>query len=246
MQHVSMLRDYSLPTDVPDVRGTTLYGREHEPLGAIDDVIFDHDNGEVRYFVLNSGHDRRVLVPRDRVRPSAAEDGELESDVTSRELEHLPAFDQRFLESREQWESYEELHRTAAEDSARERDRDEAAVEEEQRSYDEDPVQHMKGSANIITPPDLPAEGGGDSDKRQIPASELFPERLGGKFPDSAPSGRKLTMVPSGTSTRAADAAFGTSDLGPRWSGFEEFLRRDVVNMRRECPQCRLEDHRAA
>ncbi len=245
MPHVSMLRDYSLPAGVPDVRGTTLYGREHEPLGIIEDVIFDHDNGEVRYFVLNSGHGRRVLVPRNRVHPSAAEDGELESDVTSRELEHLPAFDQRFIESREQWEGYEELHRTAVQDAARDRDRDKAAVEEEKRTYEEHPVQHMKGSANVITPPGMPAEGG-EPAEGEIDASELFPERLADKFTDTTPFGSKLTMVPAGTSVRAADAAYGVSDLGPRWSGFEEFLRRDVVNMRRECPQCRLEDHRAA
>jgi uncharacterized protein YrrD len=38
-----------------DIRGSKLYGLNDEKLGKIDDVIFDHGTGEIRYVVVDTG-----------------------------------------------------------------------------------------------------------------------------------------------------------------------------------------------
>ena len=55
MAHYGMLRDYRFSEDVDDVRGATIYGLEDEKIGKIDDVIFDHSSGQIRYAVVDSG-----------------------------------------------------------------------------------------------------------------------------------------------------------------------------------------------
>ena len=54
MPHYGILREFNLE-DVDDVRGADVYGVNDEELGTIDDVIFDHSNGEIRYVVLKTG-----------------------------------------------------------------------------------------------------------------------------------------------------------------------------------------------
>ncbi len=64
MPHYSTLGTRKLG-NVADVRGTAVYGQSNEELGTIDDVIFDHATGEIRYVVLISSaeqSDRKVLL----------------------------------------------------------------------------------------------------------------------------------------------------------------------------------------
>jgi uncharacterized protein YrrD len=52
--------------DIDDIRGAAVYGLGDEKLGKIDDVIFDSDNGQIRYVVVHTGgwlSSRRFLVP---------------------------------------------------------------------------------------------------------------------------------------------------------------------------------------
>jgi uncharacterized protein YrrD len=59
--------------DVDDIRGSKLYGLNDEKLGKIDDVIFDHRTGEIRYVVVDTGgwlSSKKFIVPADRIRTS--------------------------------------------------------------------------------------------------------------------------------------------------------------------------------
>jgi len=53
-QH-GMLRDYRFTEAAEDIRGSKLYGLNDEKLGKIDDVIFDHSSGTIRYVVVDTG-----------------------------------------------------------------------------------------------------------------------------------------------------------------------------------------------
>ena len=71
MPHYGILREYRFE-DVDDVRGADVYGVNDEKLGTIDDVIFDHSSGDIRYIVLKTGgvlSRRNVIVPASRIEP---------------------------------------------------------------------------------------------------------------------------------------------------------------------------------
>jgi len=58
MPHYGTLRDFRF-SDVDeatdDVRGAKVYGLNDEKLGKVDDIIFDHETGAIRYVVINTG-----------------------------------------------------------------------------------------------------------------------------------------------------------------------------------------------
>ncbi len=235
MSHYSTLQDFQFDADVKDIRGAALYGADQSKIGKIADVVFDHDNGTIRYLVADIGHSRRVLLSLNHVYRTAIDEDAFETDLTTAELDRLPAFDQRVLDSDQSWKSYEQLHRSALEE------RDKAAIREEKKDWIEDPVMHQKGSDRIITPETIPADNSGITETRAsaeaIPASELFPDRLTDKFTSTTPSGEKLTLVPE-ESARIQDAAYGTETLGPRWDAFEENLVEHLPEIKSRCNVC--------
>jgi len=242
MSHYSTLQDYQFDADVKDIRGAALYGTDQSKIGKITDVVFDHDNGNIRYLVADVGHSRRVMLPLNRIYRTAVDEDAFETDLNAAELDHLPAFDQKVFDSDQSWRSYEQLHRSSIED------RDKAAVKEEKRDWEEGPVMHRKGSDRIITPDDVPGEESSapeTSMQNAIPASELFPDRLTDKFTSTMPGAEKLTLVPE-ESARIQNAAYGTETLGPRWDAFEESLQENLPDIRSRCGTCRTDQRRVA
>ena len=79
MAHYGTLRDYrfaDLDTD-EDIRGAHVYGRDDEKLGKIDDVIFDHTTGNIRYVVIDTGgwlSSKKFIVPAERLTGSVKQD----------------------------------------------------------------------------------------------------------------------------------------------------------------------------
>ena len=70
MVHYGTLRDFRFSNDADDIRGATLYSSNDEKLGKIDDVIFDHESGGIKYVVADTGgwlHSHRFMVPADRI-----------------------------------------------------------------------------------------------------------------------------------------------------------------------------------
>jgi sporulation protein YlmC with PRC-barrel domain len=235
MSHYSTLQDFQFDADVKDIRGAALYGADQSKIGKIADVVFDHDKGTIRYLVADIGHDRRVMLPLNHLYRTAIDEDSFETDLTAAELDRLPAFDQKVLDSDQSWKSYEQLHRSALEE------RDKAAVREEKQDWEENPVMHQKGSDRIITPEEVtPPESDvveTRAEPEAVPASELFPDRLTDKFTSTTPSGEKLTLVPE-ESARVEDAAYGTETLGPHWDAFEENLVERLPEIRSRCGIC--------
>jgi uncharacterized protein YrrD len=73
MSHCGRLRDYrfeDLNTE-DDIRGAAVYGRNDEKLGKIDDVIFDHSTGSIKYVVVDAGgwfSTKKLLVTPNQMR----------------------------------------------------------------------------------------------------------------------------------------------------------------------------------
>ena len=87
MSHYGILGNYRFQEATEDIRGAHLYGLEGDKLGKIEDVIFDHSSGTIRYIVVDTGgwlSTKEFVVPADRLRASAKHDGDFESDLTTR------------------------------------------------------------------------------------------------------------------------------------------------------------------
>ncbi|HTJ85871.1 MAG TPA: PRC-barrel domain-containing protein [Terriglobales bacterium] len=147
MAHYGRLKDYrfSNPEDISgDIRGSKVYGIDDEKIGKIDDVIFDHASGSIRYVVIDTGgwlSSRKFVVPPDRLRASARHENDYEVSATKEQIERFPPYNESDVESQDKWEDYEERYKAAWHDG---------------------PVQHRKGSDHDITPTaaEMPAQPG--------------------------------------------------------------------------------------
>ena len=104
------LRDYRFNKDIDDIRGSAVYGPDNEKLGKIDDVIFDSDNGQIQYLVIDTGgwlKSRRFLVPPNEVRPSAEKGDDFVVNLTKTQIERFPALDEKVLEDKQKFQEYE-------------------------------------------------------------------------------------------------------------------------------------------
>jgi PRC-barrel domain len=146
MAHYGTLRDYrfaDLDTD-EDIRGAHVYGRDDEKLGKIDDVIFDHTTGNIRYVVIDTGgwlSSKKFIVPAERVVGSAKHEDDFQINATKQQIEAFPPYDEDDVRNDDRWKDYEKRYKAAWHDG---------------------PVQHRKGSDRDITPtPDeMPEEPG--------------------------------------------------------------------------------------
>jgi sporulation protein YlmC with PRC-barrel domain len=154
MANFGTLRSYKFTDDVDDIRGAKVYGRNDEKLGKIDDVIFDHQTGDVRYVVVDTGGwltHKQFLVPADQISvhgdASKASAGDLEYKVnlSKEDIEHFPKFDPNAVDDNERWNQYESSYREAS-----------------KKYFADSNVLHRADSPNIITPPDLLAKPGAD------------------------------------------------------------------------------------
>ncbi len=221
MAHYGTLRNFKLPV-AADVRGTAVYGLEDEKIGKLDDVILDHHSGDIKYAVVDSGgwlKSHKFLVPADRVFPYAKRPGDFVVGVTRQQIKEFPIYDEKVLESKEDWKRFQDTY---------------------DKDWHDSPVQHLHGSARDITPAETtsaPASTAPGRD-RDLTAAELYPEPIHDKFSPPMPGGGKLTEHPAGTVDRAQNAAYGGEPLGSRWTAFREHLRRNRVDIRASCSQC--------
>src|SRR5579864_4741343 len=106
MAHLGTLRDFHFEDQTDDIRGAVLYGREHEKLGKIDDVIFDHSSGAVRYIVVDTGgwlQSKRFLVPADRIQPQGEKDDEYVAELSKKQIENFPPYEESMLNDEKRW-----------------------------------------------------------------------------------------------------------------------------------------------
>ncbi len=114
MPHFRTLRDIRFANREDDIRGATLYGVDNEKLGRIDDVIFEHASGLIRYAVVDTGgwlSHRQVLVPAGRVHNYEPEPGAFQVDMVKKHVQRLPEFDRSLLRSADDWRDYERHYR---------------------------------------------------------------------------------------------------------------------------------------
>jgi sporulation protein YlmC with PRC-barrel domain len=111
------LRDYHFDTkDVDDIRGSNVYGPTDEKIGKIDDVVFDSNNGEIRYAVVDTGgwlHSRRFMLPPEELKPSTAHEDDFAINLTKEQIERFPALDEKVLEDNEKFVDYERKYRSS-------------------------------------------------------------------------------------------------------------------------------------
>lgn len=146
MPHYGLLRDYRFDDEgtADDIRGAKIYGTDDEKLGKIDDVIFDHSTGNIRYVVVDTGgwlSSKKFLLPPDRIRASQKHKDDFEISATKEQIERFPEYKESDLGSDEDWKRYEQRYKAAWHDG---------------------PVQHRKGSDRDITPTptEMPAQTG--------------------------------------------------------------------------------------
>jgi sporulation protein YlmC with PRC-barrel domain len=151
MANYGMLRDYRFTDAAEDIRGAKLYGLDDEKLGKIDDVIFDHTTGLIRYVVVDTGgwlSTKKFIVPADRLRASAKHDDDFSVDLTKEQVESFPPYSETDLESDEQWSDYEGRYRS---------------------KWEANPVMHRKDTDRNITPTTQQMPGNSPS----APAAEI-------------------------------------------------------------------------
>jgi sporulation protein YlmC with PRC-barrel domain len=163
MPHYGILRDHKME-DVDDLRGADVYGVNDEKLGTIDDVIFDHSSGDIRYIVLKTGgllSRKKVMVPANRVEPYGNHDDKFYAELDKERLEMLPEFKENTMKAQGDWSTYEKDY---------------------EKRWNDGAVMHNKNTGRIITAP-YEEEVGPTIGGSRAPASgrrlDLKPEKVG-------------------------------------------------------------------
>lgn len=201
MAQLGMLRDYRFTDASEDIRGAKLYGLNDEKLGKIDDVIFDHSTGIIRYVVVDTGgwlSTKEFIVPADRLRASAEHQDDFAVDLNKQQIESLPPYQESHLESDEQWADYEGRYRS---------------------QWETNPVMHRKETDRNITPT-----------TQQLPGNSPSGRAAGVKsVTGSVTSGDVDTgaYTEGGFAASTDSVVIGQSanGIGPRWDRFQERLR---------------------
>jgi hypothetical protein len=79
-------------------------------------VIFDSDNGQIRYVVVDTGgwlSSRRFLVPPDELQPSTVHDKDFNVNMTKAQIERFPALDEKVMEDKQKFEDYDRQYRSS-------------------------------------------------------------------------------------------------------------------------------------
>jgi sporulation protein YlmC with PRC-barrel domain len=163
MPHYGILRDHKME-DIDDLRGADVYGVNDEKLGTIDDVIFDHSSGDIRYIVLKTGgllSRKKVMVPANRVEPYGNHDDKFYAELDKERLEMLPEFREDTMKAQGDWSTYEKDY---------------------EKRWNDGAVMYNKSTGRIITPPH--EEEAIPADSRQASATsgtklDLKPEKMG-------------------------------------------------------------------
>jgi len=151
--------------DVDDLRGADVYGVNDEKLGTIDDVIFDHSSGDIRYIVLKTGgllSRKKVMVPANRVEPYGNHEDKFYAELDKDRLEMLPEFKEETMKAQGDWSTYEKDYEKRWSDGA---------------------VMYNRNTGRLITPPPEDVVSPAIGSRSSAPASgrrlDLKPEKVG-------------------------------------------------------------------
>jgi sporulation protein YlmC with PRC-barrel domain len=188
MAHYGTLRDYRFAQEVGDIRGAELYGAKDEKLGKIDDVIFDHTSGTLRYAVVDTGgwlRSKKFLVPANQIFARPDHDDDFAVNLTKDQIERFPEYDEKAIDRPEEFRDYEERY---------------------SKEFSGGPVLHREGSNHIVTPePAEMPEATGNLESAE--GYNFTPSRIADKFGDTAPDPNKIRLRPAGLAAKAEDTA---------------------------------------
>ena len=213
MAHYGMLRDYRFSEAADDIRGSKLYGLNDEKLGKIDDVIFDHSTGLIRYIVVDTGgwlSTKKFIVPADRLRVSARHQDDFEADLTKQQIETFPPYNESDLDSENRWADYEGRYRS---------------------KWTTDPVMHRAETDRNITPTTKQMQGSSSFSPATNPSGRA--QQAADVEAASRPTER---VVPAGSdSVVISNSAAG---IGGRWDTFQSRLRERRKEAVAACKTC--------
>lgn len=225
MAHYGILRNTAVSDAGEDIRGAHVYGANDEKLGKIDDVIFDHSTAEIRYIVVDTGGwltSKKFIVPAERLRASAKHEDDFEVNLSKKQVETFPPYDESNLESESRWSGYEGKYRA---------------------KWVADPVMHRAETDRNITPTTYQSTGNYNSERS---ASVAHGGSAVPKMPAVTTSNASADMdaassltervVPAGTDTVVIDnTAVG---IGGRWDTFQSRLRERRKEAVAACRTC--------
>lgn len=218
MAHYGTLRDFQFiqsGEDLDDVRGSHLYGLNDEKLGKIDDVVFDHSSGEIRYVVVDTGgwlSSKKFVVPADRIRPSANHEDDFSVDLSKQQVESFPAYNEKDMESEDKWNDYENRYRS---------------------KWEAKPVMHRAETDRNITPTTQQMKQGSVSSS----GGRLSPDPSGRTGMDSERT-RAESMNISNPASDDVTISNSAAGIGARWDTFQSRLRQRRREVISSCSSC--------
>jgi len=209
MAQYGRLQNYRFTEATEDIRGSHLYGLNDEKLGKIDDVIFDHSNGSIRYIVVDTGgwlSTKKFLVPADRIRASDKHKDDFAVDLNKQQIENFPPYNESDLESEAQWSDYEGRYRS---------------------KWESDPIMHRVGTDHNITPTTQQMEGNSASERAADVAAGI-PVPITRSTPSADAAKEDTGAFETGgfaASTDTVEIDSSANGIGPRWDTFQNRLR---------------------
>jgi PRC-barrel domain len=207
MAQCGMLRNYRFTNAAEDIRGSQLHGLNDERLGKIEDVIFEHATGNIRYVVVDTGgwlSSKKFIVPAQHIVASVEHQDDFSVNLTKRQIERFPLYKESDLESDEQWADYEGRYRA---------------------QWKTGPVMHRAETDRDITPTRYQEGGNLSSERasRNLPAIGRIPAFPGPAGTSPIEDGDALEGFAASPDTVAIDnSAVGD---GGRWDTFQDRLR---------------------
>jgi sporulation protein YlmC with PRC-barrel domain len=159
-------------TPTEDVRGSSVYGVDDEKLGKIDDVVFDHNTGNIRYAVIDTGgwlSSKKFIVPADRLSLSQKHKDDFQVPLTKQQIENFPPYEEKDVKEEDRWKDYEKRY---------------------EKAWTDGPVQHRKGTDHNITPtvtemPPAPVTGSSARNVEPIRGPERIIPATGNEVTDN-------------------------------------------------------------
>ena len=233
MAHYGVLRDYRFPDAPEDIRGAKLYGADDEKLGKIDDVIFDHETGNIHYVVIDTGGwltTSKFIVPADQLRASTGHDGDYATNLTKEQAEDFPPYHEKDLESEEGWKKYEDKYRS---------------------KWETGPVMHRAETDRNVTPTTQQLQGNRSSlsasESALVADEDLEPDpNADFDLEEETERDAEADLAAAGADTdRVVPAAGDTvvisnsaSGIGGRWDTFQARLRERRKQAVAGCSSC--------
>jgi|SRR5579862_4127734 len=223
MAHYGTLKDMPVTETAEDIRGSHLYGLDDDKLGKIEDVIFDHSSGDIRYVVVDTGgwlSSKKFIVPAEGIHGSAKHENDFQADLTKKQIESFPPYHEADLESENHWQVYESRYRA---------------------KWVTSPVMHRAETDRNLTPTaeqesgNLPSELAAAAAHGEFPAPASRPRTLTQADLDaaSAPTDR---VVPAGSNSVVISS--NAVGIGDRWDTFQSRLRERRKEAVATCRTC--------